>query len=147
MGGVVEGEGEGEGDGELGVGVGVGSFFTTKSVMTVLVGTTWPAVGSCWVTIPSASPGLDTSWILTCVNPLFASCPSAIATCWFTTSGTCEPLGEMNRVMVAPLLTDVFAAGSCRTTVFGLAVEFWSVCSLTWNPCDTSLLRATGSDR
>src|SRR5262245_10396550 len=137
-----ETEGEGEGDGELVVG---GSSFTPVSVITVLVGTVWPAVGFCWVTIPSSSPGLETSWIWTCVNPAFASCPWAIATCSFTTSGTCAPLGEMNRVTVAPLLTDVPPVGFCRTTVFGLAVEFWAVTSLTWNPLSSSVLRATGS--
>src|SRR5215831_12809124 len=61
----------------VGVGGGLGWFFTTFSVMVVLVGTVWPACGSCMVTIPSWSPGLDTSLIWTLLNPAFASCPTA----------------------------------------------------------------------
>src|SRR5215467_730908 len=45
-----------------------------------------------------------------------------------------------------PWLASVPALGFCLTTVFGGAVEFWSVTSLTWNPLFTSALCASGSD-
>ena len=48
-------------------------------------------------------------------------------------------------VTVAPLATSVPAGGFCWTTVFGLAVEVWSVFSLTLNPLLTSRFRASAS--
>ena len=47
---------------------------------------------------------------------------------------------------VAPWAASVPAWGFCRTTVFGGAVEFWSVCSCTWNPAFASVFRAFVSD-
>ena len=43
---------------------------------------------------------------------------------------------------VLPWAASVPAWGFCLTTVLGGAVEFWSVCSLTWNPAYASVFRA-----
>ena len=75
-------------------------------------------------------------------NPAPLNADSASETCWFITFGTLAPPGETVMVTVEPWLASVNAAGFCLTTVFGGAVEFWSVTSLTWNPLFTSVFRA-----
>src|SRR5438105_1977413 len=77
--------GLGVGVGVVGVGVGVGWFFTTLRMMVVLVGIVVPACGLCWTTVPSGSPGLDTSSTWTLLKPWLASSARAASTCWLIT--------------------------------------------------------------
>src|SRR5215831_3850755 len=121
----------GDGLGEVGVGVGVGWFFTTFRMMVVLVGTVVPGCGLWLTTVPSGIPGLDTSSIWTWLKPCAARAALAASTCWLITLGTGAPPGETKIVTVAPWAASVPACGSWRTTVFGGAVEFWSVRSWT----------------
>src|SRR5215831_9612154 len=138
--------GVGVGVGVVGVGVGVGWFFTTPRMMAVSVGTVEPPCGLWLTTVPSGIPGFDTSLTWMLLKPWALKAASAASTCWLITLGTCAPPAETKIVTVAPLLTFVPAVGSCRTTVFGGAVEFWAVCSLTWNPAFCSVFRAFVSD-